>query len=118
MELLANRASRKKQRTFANLFSDEQQELFGEATAYSELVRRQSRANLRRFQKELNHMGISSVGLVRGGPYQLDHIIPVLVCWQYGVSDANTSAAGNLQVIPWFVNVSRRGGLAIEQLMG
>jgi hypothetical protein len=116
MELLANKASRKKQRTFVNLFSDEQQELFREAMAYSEQVRRQSRANLRRFAKELNPCGHKLGRSGVRGAYQLDHIIPVLVCWQYGVSDANASAVGNLQVIPWFVNLSRGGGPSARTL--
>jgi hypothetical protein len=118
MELLANRASRKKQRSFANSFSDEREELFREAMAYGELVRRQSRTNLRRFSKELNPHRHKLGRSGESGAYQLDHIIPVLVCWQYGVSDANASAVGNLQVIPWFVNASRGGGFALEQLVG
>jgi hypothetical protein len=118
MELLANRASNKAQRTFANLFSDQQQELFREAMAYSDLVRRRSRANLKHFSKVLNPQGHKLGRSGEKGAYQLDHIIPVLVCWQYRVSDANASAIGNLQVIPWFVNLSRGGGLALETLIG
>ena len=118
MELLANTASNKPQRTFANLFSDQQQELFREAMAYSDLVRRHSRANLRRFPKLLNPHGHKLGRSGERGAYQLDHIIPVLVCWQYGVSETNASSIGNLQVIPWFVNLSRGGGLALEHLVG
>jgi hypothetical protein len=118
MELLANKASRLKRRTFMNLPSDEQQKLFKEAMAYSEVVRRRSQATLLRFGAVLNPHGHKLGRSGARGAYQLDHIIPVLVCWEYGVSEVNASSVGNLQVIPWFVNVSRGGGLVVEHLVG
>jgi hypothetical protein len=88
-ELLANRASKQKRRTFMGLASDEQQALFKQALAYSEVVRGVSRANLRRSPELLNPRGYKLGRSGLRGAYQLDHIIPVLVCWEYGVSQAN-----------------------------
>ena len=63
-------------------------------------------------------MATSLVGPGQGEPISLTTSSLSWCAWQYGVSEANASAVGNLQVIPWFVNVSRGGGLALEQLVG
>ena len=81
-------------------------------------MRRLSRANLRRFPEVLNPQGHKLGRSGEADAYQLDHIVPVSLCWQYRVAEENASSIRNLQVVPWFVNISRGGGMLLEWLVG
>ena len=45
--------------------------------------------------------------------YHLDHIVPISTCWEYQVPEVSASDVRNLQVIPWFVNLSRGAGIRL-----
>ena len=117
IDVLAGRAAKKGRRT-KYLDSETQQRLFEEEMQYADTVRRLSRANLRRYPSILNPHGYKLGRSGVAGAYQLDHIVPVSVCWEYRVPEENASSLRNLQVVPWFVNLSRGSGIAIEQLVG
>jgi hypothetical protein len=117
IDVLAGKAAKKKRRT-RYLDPEAQWRLLEEEMRYADTVRRLSRTNLRKHPEILNphrhKLGRSGVA----GAYQLDHIVPVSVCWEYRVLVENASSLRNLQVVPWFVNLSRGDGIAIEQLIG
>jgi hypothetical protein len=113
-QVLAARAVRKNRRR-RYYYSDE---LAREEQRYGDRVRRLSHGNLRRHPEILNpkghKVGVSGVS----GAYQLDHIIPISTCWEYQVAEENASDIRNLQLVPWFVNLSRGAGIRLEQLVG
>ena len=117
IDVLAGRAVKKGRRP-DYLDSETQQRLFEEEMQYADTVRRLSRANLRRHPAIVNPHGHKLGRSGVAGAHQLDHIVPVSVCWQYRVPEENASSLRNLQVVPWFVNLSRGNGIAIEQLVG
>jgi len=118
MDVLTGMAAPKKKRSARYLDSEAQQRLFEEEMRYANSVRRLSRANRQRNPEILNPSGhkLGRSGVVNA--YQLDHIVPVSLCWEYKVPEENASSLRNLQVIPWFVNLCRGSGIAIEQLVG
>jgi len=81
-------------------------------------VRRMSRANLQRYADILNPKGHKLGRSGVPGAYQLDHIVPISLCWDYRVPEDRASAVRNLQVVPWFVNLSRGGNMRLESLIG
>lgn len=85
---------------------------------YYDNVRRVSRSNLRKQPQIVNPnrhpLGRSGTP----GAFQLDHIVPVSVCWVHEVSIEDASSIENLQVIPWFVNTSRGNHFELERLVG
>ena len=93
---------------------DAQWRLLQEEMQYADTVRRLSRANLRRHPAILNPHGHKLGRSGAAGAYQLDHIVPVSVCWEHRVPEENASSLRNLQV----VHLSRGSGIAIEQLVG
>ena len=117
IDVLAGRAAKKKRRA-KYLDSEAQQRLFEEEMQYADTVRRLSRANLRRYTEIVNPHGYKLGRSGVAGAYQLDHIVPVSVCWKYRVPEENASSPRNLQVVPWFVNLSRGSGVGIENLVG
>jgi len=117
IDVLAGRAARKGKRE-KYLDSEALQRLFEEEMQYASIVRRLSRANLRRHPAIVNPHGHKLGRSGVAGAYQLDHIVPVSVCWEYRVPEENASSLRNLQVVPWFVNLSRGSGIAIEHLIG
>ncbi len=117
IDVLAARAAKKKRR-MGYLDPDAQWRLLQEEMQYADTVRRLSRANLRRYPAIVNPHGRKLGRSGVAGAYQLDHIVPVSVCWQYRVPEENASSLRNLQVVPWFVNLSRGSGIAIERLVG
>ena len=118
IDVIASKAASRKTRSAEVWLSDDQQRLFEQEMRYADVVRALSRANLRKHPEILNpsahRLGRSGVA----GAYQLDHIVPVSVCWEHRVPEENASSLRNLQVVPWFVNLSRGSGIAIEQLIG
>ena len=81
-------------------------------------MRRLSRANLRRFPDILNPQGHKLGRSGEADAYQLDHIVPVSLCWAYRVDEESASSVRNLQVVPWFVNTSRGDGMLLEWMVG
>jgi hypothetical protein len=119
IDVLAARAAKQKKRRRAQYRDSEAQlRLLEEEMEYADTVRRLSRANLRRYPEILNPHGHKLGRSGVAGAYQLDHIVPVSVCWEYRVPEENASSPRNLQVVPWFVNLSRGSGIAIEDLVG
>jgi hypothetical protein len=98
--------------------SEEAMRLAEEERRYGNRVRRLSHAKLRRYPEILNPNGhkVGASGVSRA--YQLDHIVPISTCWEYQVLEVSASDIRNLQVIPWFVNLSRGSGIRLEQLIG
>jgi hypothetical protein len=117
IDVLAGKAAKKKRRA-KYLDSEARMRLAKEEMQYADTVRRLSRANLRRHPEIVNPRGhiLGRSGVADA--YQLDHIVPVSVCWEYCVPEENASSLRNLQVIPWFVNLSRGSGIGIEDLVG
>jgi hypothetical protein len=116
IDVLACKAAKKKRRRSRD--PEIQQRLLEEVMRYADTVRRLSRANLRKYPEILNPHGHKLGRSGVAGAYQLDHIVPVSVCWEYRVPEENASSPRNLQVVPWFVNLSRGSGITIEQLVG
>jgi hypothetical protein len=98
--------------------SEEQMRLAQAERRFGDRVRRLSHANLRRYPEILNPKGRKLGGSGTAGAYQLDHIVPISTCWEFNVPEVGASDVRNLQVIPWFVNLSRGSGISIEQLVG
>ena len=118
IDVLAARAAKQKKGRARYRASEAQQLLLEEEMEYADTVRRFSRANLRRYPEILNPHGHKLGRSGVAGAYQLDHIVPVSVCWEHRVPEENASSLRNLQVVPWFVNLSRGSGIAIEHLVG
>ena len=108
----------KKKRRIRYLDPEAEWRLLEEEMRYADTVRRLSRANLRRHPAIVNPHGHKLGRSGVAGAYQLDHIVPVSVCWQYRVPEENASSLRNLQVVPWFVNLSRGSGMRLERLVG
>jgi len=92
--------------------------LYAKEVRYGATVRRLSRANLRSFPEILNPQGHKLGRSGEADAYQLDHIVPVSLCWAYRVAKENASSIRNLQVVPWFVNISRGSGMLLEWMVG
>ena len=85
---------------------------------YAKAVRKLSRSHLKTKPDLVNPKG-HPIGLSgRPGAYQLDHMVPVSVCWGYYVAVEDAASIANLQVIPWFVNISRGDKFDLERLVG
>jgi hypothetical protein len=86
--------------------------------AYNKQVRALSRQNLRLHASSLNPkqhpIGVSG----QKGAYQLDHIVPVSVCFAYDVTARWAASIHNLQIVPWFVNASRNNHFNVDLLVG
>jgi hypothetical protein len=118
LDVRAAISARTKPRSALARFSDEQQLLYRQELRYSATVRRMSRANLQRYADILNPKGHKLGRSGVPGAYQLDHIVPISLCWDYRVPEDRASAVRNLQVVPWFVNLSRGGNMRLESLIG
>jgi hypothetical protein len=117
IDVLAARAIKKKSRR-RYYDSEESMRLAEAERRYGDRVRRLSHVNLRRQPEILNPNGHQIGGSGVFGAYQLDHIISISTCWEYQVPEVSASDVRNLQVIPWFVNLSRGAGISLEQLVG
>jgi hypothetical protein len=117
-DVLAARASRVRGRRAMARYSDEQQQLFEQEMRYCATVRQMSRANLKRYADVLNPNGHPLGRSGAAGAYQLDHIVPVSMCWEYRIAVDRASSSRNLQVVPWFVNLSRGSNISLEHLVG
>ena len=98
--------------------SEAQRQLFELERQYSDRVRRISKVNLRRNPQIVNPRGHVLGRSGATGAYQLDHIVPVSTCWEHYVSAEDAASVPNLQVIPWFVNISRGAHFDLERLVG
>ena len=117
--VLAGMAEAKKAKRRAKyLDSEALQRLYEEELRYGATVRRLSRANLRRFPEVLNPQGHKLGRSGEADAHQLDHIVPVSLCWAYRVAEESASSMRNLQVVPWFVNTSRGDGMLLEWMVG
>jgi hypothetical protein len=110
-----NRAIRYVQRRRINPYRPDR---FEEEQQYQKEVRRLSRVNYRRSIDVLNPRRLLLGPAGKKGAYQIDHIVPVTVCFQRSVPVKWAAHASNLQVIPWFVNVSRNNKFELEWLVG
>jgi hypothetical protein len=50
--------------------------------------------------------------------YQVDHIVPVRVCWQHKISALAAAHPANLQVVPWTVNAIRARPFELKKMVG
>ena len=98
--------------------SEEEVRLAQGEVHYGQKVRRLSHGNLRRYPEILNPNGHKVGGSGVSRAHHLDHIIPISTCWEYQVPEVSARDVRNLQVIPWFVNLSRGSGIRLEQLVG
>ena len=114
--LAARAVKKKKRRRYYD--SDELVRQAEQELRYGHRVRRLSHANFRRYPQILNpkRHKVGSAGV--SGAYQLDHIVQISTCWEYEVPEVSASDVRNLQVIPWFVNLSRGSGIRLEKLVG
>jgi hypothetical protein len=90
---------------------------FDEEQRYQKDVRRLSGLNYHSIDV-LNPHGHLLGPAGRKGAYQVDHIVPVSVCFERSVPVKWAAHTSNLQVIPWFVNVSRNNKFELEWLVG
>lgn len=116
--VLRCRQARKKLRWHAARSWDEKQVLARLQVAYATRVRSLSRTLLKCNAGLLNpnNRKIGRAGVVMS--YQLDHIVPVIMCFEHYVRPEDAAALRNLQVVPWSMNVARSGYLCIEQMVG
>lgn len=116
--VLRCRQAGKKLRWIAARSWDQKQVLARLQVAYATRVRSLSRALLKRNAGLLNpnNRRIGRAGVVMS--YQLDHIVPVIMCFEHYVSPEDAAALPNLQVVHWSMNVARSGHLSIEQMVG
>jgi hypothetical protein len=117
-DVMAARDSRVRRRHGITRYVDDPQQLFEQEMRYSATVRQMSRTNLRRYADVLNPNGHRLGRSGAAGAYQLDHIVPVSMCWEYRVAEDRASSLHNLQVVPWFVNLSRGNNISLESLVG
>lgn len=112
------REERRKLRWQAARSWDAKEALARLQVAYATRVRSLSRAHLKRFPSRLNPKGhrIGRTGLPQS--YQLDHIVPVIMCWEHYVPPEDAADMRNLQAIPWSVNLMKSGSLCIECMIG
>ena len=75
-------------------------------------------ANLKRYADVLNPNGHRLGRSGTAGAYQLDHIVLVSMCLEYGVAEDRASSVRNLQVVPWFVNLSRGSNVWPDKMIG
>ena len=116
--LAAKATPRVRSRRRAPGYPNDLQLLYEQEMRYVARVRQMSRANLKRHADVLNPHGHRLGRPGTAGAYQLDHIVPVSMCSAYGVAEERASAVRNLQVIPWFVNLSRGSGMRLENMIG
>ena len=79
-------------------------------------VRQLTRKIYREFAAKINPHGHELGPSGNAEAYQVDHIVPVGLCWIYRVTVRQASHWRNLQVIPWRVNLAR--GLVPEKMIG
>ena len=80
---------------------------FEREQAYTKEVRALSRRTLALNVNALNPEGRLLGRAGQAGAYQLDHIVPVTVCFEHDIPIGLAAGISNLQLIPWFVNTSR-----------
>jgi hypothetical protein len=107
-----------RRRRRAQAYANDWQQVLEQETRYCTTVRQMSRANLKRYADVLNPNGHRLGRSGTAGAYQLDHIVPVSMCLAYGVAEDRASSVRNLQVVPWFVNLSRGRNLSLENMIG
>lgn len=91
---------------------------FEREQAYTKEVRALSRRTLALNVNALNPEGRLLGRAGQAGAYQLDHIVPVTVCFEHDIPIGLAAGISNLQLIPWFVNTSRGNHFSIERLVG
>jgi hypothetical protein len=97
---------------------EDQRREFEREIAYKKQVRALSRQNLRLHATSLNPKQHPTGPSGLKGAYQLDHIVPVSVCFAYDVAIRAAASVHNLQIVPWFVNASRNNHFKVELLVG
>jgi hypothetical protein len=110
-QVLAARARKKKRRRYYD--SEEATRLAEAERRYGDRARRLSHANLRCYPELLNPNGHKVGGSGVSRAYHLDHIVPISTYWEYQVPEVSASDVRNLQVVPWFVNLSRGAGIRL-----
>ncbi len=109
---------RRKRRSAYAVFSDEQQALYREKRAYLARVRAKSNARLKAEPHRLNPAALPMGRCGKRGAYQLDHVVPLSLCWDYWVAEEDAASIENLQVVPWLVNILRTPWFSFERLLG
>ena len=78
---------------------------------YMTEARRMAAANYRKHKDLLNPHDLPV------GPYELDHTIPLNVCWDYFIEPKLASDVVNLRMIPRLVNNLRGGRINLKKLI-
>lgn len=99
-------------------YSDKEGEQFRSEIDYPEVVRRLSKSQFKKHQDMLNPKGHRLGPSGKNGAYQIDHIVPVSLCWEYYVPAEAAASIHNLQVVPWFVNISRGNHFCYRKVIG
>ena len=97
---------------------DQKEALARLQVAYATRVRSLSRAQLKRHANILNPKGHRIGRSGARGCHQLDHIVPIVLCWEHFVRPEEAAALTNLQVIPWTVNSMRTRDFSVELMLG
>jgi hypothetical protein len=95
-----------------------QVEEFEREQVYQNRVRTLSRKNLNRFPSLVNPLGRALGRSGTSGAHQLDHVVPVTLCFSHGVPLDDAASPDNLQVIPWLANASRNNSFFVENVEG
>lgn len=97
---------------------DEKQALTRLYGAYGNRVRSLSRRTL---EKQADVLNPKKRKIGRAGQphtYQLDHIVPVVLCWEHYVAPEDAAHPANLQVISWGINLARSSHVNLDLLVG
>ena len=81
---------------------------------YKNKVHKLSESTYKKYITQINpHSYKRTLCGVEGG-YQLDHIIPVRICFESGVTPESASGVNNLRLLPWKENLMRNYGNSIS----
>ncbi|MFM7084746.1 MAG: hypothetical protein ACKOW3_07065 [Hyphomicrobium sp.] len=116
--VLGSIADKRKPRKVSVRNYKKEAELQVQANAYKKLVRRISKANYKSSMSLLNPKNHSFGPSGKKNSYHLDHIVPVTICWEYYVPAEDAASIQNLQIIPWFVNLSRGNYFRFGRMIG
>ena len=102
IEVIKNKTFRKEPRRYPHYLEFQKEE-----AAYGPAVRNLTKRNYHRFKNQLNPKNLPITPSGKNGGYQVDHIVPVSLCFKCSVTVPAAAAPENLQVIPWYLNAIR-----------
>lgn len=97
---------------------DEKEALARLRGAYGNKVRSLSRRNVQRQPALLNPKKLKIGKMGQPGTNQIDHIVPVILCWEHYVSPEDAAHPANLQVIPRSINMARSCYVGLDLMIG